>query len=118
MPLPRVFDTAIPYVFSMCGVPGDGWNNYVIAMATFRLSSFLSEEWCPLERIQAIASSLILFTSGATWHLLLAFKKDWQQAQVTVTAAFTSSEMTDRRRHPRRRSYNNPDFLNSRTSGA
>ena len=24
MPLPRVFDTAIPYVFSMCSALGDG----------------------------------------------------------------------------------------------
>ena len=116
MLLPRVFYTAILYVFSMCSAPGDGWNNYVIAMATFRLSSFLSEEWCPLERIRAIASRLILFTSGATWHLLLTFEKAWQQAQVTVTTAFPSSEMTDRRRRLRRRSSNHPDFLDSRTS--
>ena len=52
------FDTAIPYVFSMCSAPGDGWNPPVIAMATFRLLSFLREERCPME------SS---FTSGVTW---------------------------------------------------
>ena len=51
IPLPRVFDTAIPYVFSMCSAPGDGRNPPVIAMATFRLSSFLSEERCPMERL-------------------------------------------------------------------
>ena len=35
MPLPCDFDTAVPYVFSMCNAPGDGWNPPVIAMATF-----------------------------------------------------------------------------------
>ena len=45
------FDTAIPYVFSVCSAPGDGWNPPVIAMATFRLSSFLCEERCPMERL-------------------------------------------------------------------
>ena len=44
-------------------------------MEKFQLSSFLSEEWCPLERIRTIVSSLILFTLGATWHLLLTFEK-------------------------------------------
>jgi hypothetical protein len=51
MPLPLAFNTAIPYVFSMCSAPGGGWNPPDMAMAASRLSSFLSEEWCPLERL-------------------------------------------------------------------
>jgi hypothetical protein len=51
MQLPRAFDTAIPYVFSMCSALGSGWNPPDMAMATSRLLSFLSEEWHPLERL-------------------------------------------------------------------
>ena len=32
MSLPRVFDTAIPYVFDMCSAPGDGCKPPVIAI--------------------------------------------------------------------------------------
>jgi hypothetical protein len=69
------FDTAIPYVFSMCGAPGDGWNPPVVAMAMSRLSSFRSEEWCPLERSNW---QVVLFTLGATWHFPLTFEKALQ----------------------------------------